>query len=162
MVIEIINIIDINDYKITVYFNTGEYRLIDFLEIIKKPNNKFDEKLINKDILNSVFVSDGNLMFKKIKYSFTINNKRKYAYYSIGGDTLYENTTIVNRNIPIGTKIKNLRLQHKISQKQLSEKIKITAGNLSIIERNLHYPQIKTLKKIASYFGKKVKIDFVG
>ena len=160
MIPEIINIIEIKDYKMTVYYNTSECRIIDFESIINNPKSDFDKKLKNKEIFHSVFVSDGNLLFKKLKFSYQLNRKRKFAYYSIGGDTLYDDSLQVDINLPIGTKIKNLRLQYNITQKQLSEKIKITAGNLSEIERNLHYPQIKTLNKIAKFFGKEIKIDF--
>jgi len=160
MVPEIINIIEIKDYQITVYYNTGEYRIIDFEKIIKNSKSKFDEKLKDKEIFNSVFVSDGNLMFKKLKFSYELNNKRQYAYYSLGGDTLYDEGAFVDINLPIGTKIKNLRLQFRLTQKQLSEQVKITSSNLSLIERNIHYPKIRTLNKIAKFFGKEIRIDF--
>jgi len=159
MTLNIINIIEINGYNVTVFYNTGEYRIIDFKKIKENPQNDFDKK-ITPNILKSIFLSNGSISFKKIKYSFTLAGKRKYTHYAIGGDTLYNESKKANIYIPIGTKIKNLRLQHKLTQKQLSEKVKITPSHLSIIETNKNMPNIKTLKKIAKIFKKRLKIDF--
>lgn len=158
---QIIDIISIEGFNIICYFNNGEYRKINLKKISDKPQNNYDKKITEKEIFDSLFISDGNVAFKKLKFSFTLNNKRKYSYYSIGGDTIYNESEKIKIDLPIGTKIKHLRLKNNLTQEQLAQNINSSKSNLSVIEKNKHYPDIKTLEKIANYFGKKMIIDFV-
>ena len=51
-----------------------------------------------------------------------------------------------------GKKIKELRENINISQEELSERLGITQRQVSMIERGLSFPQLKTLNKIANVF----------
>jgi len=157
---QIVDIVSIKDYTVVCCFNNGEYRIVDFKKIIENPQSEYDKKLVDLDIFSSVYISDGNLAFKKLKISFILNKKRKFSYYSIGGDTLYNESTNTRIELPIGTKIKHLRLRNNLTQEELAIRIKTSKSSLSTIERNKHYPDIKTLEKIANCFGKKVNIEF--
>lgn len=52
----------------------------------------------------------------------------------------------------ISSKIKELRLKHKLTQEEFAEKIGISLNGLSNIERNRYQPNAKTIDKICSVF----------
>lgn len=51
-----------------------------------------------------------------------------------------------------GKKIKELREKNSLSQEELSVQLEITQRQVSMIERGLSFPTLKTLNKIASVF----------
>lgn len=53
------------------------------------------------------------------------------------------------------------RIKHKLTQRQLAERIGIKQPSLARIERGAHLPSIATLEKIAAGLGKKLEIRFV-
>ena len=57
-------------------------------------------------------------------------------------------------------KIIELRIKHKMSQKQLAAKMGTKQPAISRFERQMENPTIAFLAKIASVFGKKLVIDF--
>ena len=52
-----------------------------------------------------------------------------------------------------GNKIKTLREQSGLTQKQMSEILGVAKSNISKYEANTVEPNMDTLKKIAAYFG---------
>jgi len=58
------------------------------------------------------------------------------------------------------SKIIELRLKKKMTQKELAEKIGTKQSAVSRFENNLSNPTISFLAKIASAFNKKLVIDF--
>lgn len=57
----------------------------------------------------------------------------------------------------LGTRIKELRKNRKLSQDQLSEKVGMDPKHLSRIEVGKSYPSIKTLEKIAQELDVEIK-----
>lgn len=53
------------------------------------------------------------------------------------------------------------RLEHNLTQKQLSEKSGIRQSNISRIEKGACVPTIPTLCEIAKSYGKKIKIEMI-
>ena len=53
------------------------------------------------------------------------------------------------------------RIEHNMTQKQLSEKTGIRQSNISRIEKGVCMPTIPTLCEIAKSYGKKIKIEMV-
>ena len=53
------------------------------------------------------------------------------------------------------------RLEHHLTQKQLSEKSGIRQSNISRIEQGICIPTIPTLCEIAKSYGKKIKIEMI-
>lgn len=53
------------------------------------------------------------------------------------------------------------RIKHKLTQRQLAERIGIKQPSLARIERGTHLPSIATLEKIAAGLGKRLEIRFV-
>lgn len=56
-----------------------------------------------------------------------------------------------------GKRIKTLRESIKLSQEELSVQLEITQRQVSMIERGLSFPKLKTLNKIAQVFNCSVK-----
>ena len=52
--------------------------------------------------------------------------------------------------------LKRLRIQKKISQKELSKYIGVPQTTLSDLENDKYEPSLCVAKKIAKYFGKKI------
>ncbi|MEK4300885.1 helix-turn-helix transcriptional regulator [Oceanobacillus sp. FSL W8-0428] len=59
----------------------------------------------------------------------------------------------------LGERLKKLRKQHSLSQKELSKKLEISRGAYAHYEVNKRQPDYETLKKIANYFN--VSLDFL-
>lgn len=53
----------------------------------------------------------------------------------------------------LGYKLKKLRIENRLEQSELAEKIGITKKHMSRIERNLNTPRESTLEKYCDYFG---------
>lgn len=59
----------------------------------------------------------------------------------------------------IGNKIKNLRKQNKITQKDLAEKLCVSSGAVGLWETNKRVPDYETIVKISELFD--VSIDYL-
>ncbi len=59
----------------------------------------------------------------------------------------------------LGSKIKELRLERKMLQKELALYLKVSTGTVCNYEKNTHFPDGDTLCKIADLFG--VSIDYL-
>jgi len=59
----------------------------------------------------------------------------------------------------IGNRLKTLREEHTLLQKELAKKLGLTQQTISLYESNKREPDIKTLKKIANFF--EVSVDYL-
>ncbi len=59
----------------------------------------------------------------------------------------------------LGSKIKELRLERKMLQKELALYLKVSTGTVCNYEKNTHFPDGDTLCRIADLFG--VSIDYL-
>ena len=84
----------------------------------------------------------------------------------IGIETVYEDGIDVTdeyddiENVVIGYFIKEKRMDLRMSQQQLAEKIGIDQSDLSKIEKGNANPSIRTLKKIAKGLNCKLSLEF--
>ncbi|MDV3198237.1 MAG: helix-turn-helix domain-containing protein [Vigna little leaf phytoplasma] len=60
----------------------------------------------------------------------------------------------------IGIRIRNLRLQNKLTQKELSIKLNVTSGYISQIENNLVSPSLKFLLQLCDFFQISISLLF--
>ena len=58
-----------------------------------------------------------------------------------------------------GNRLKNLRIEHNLTQFELAEKVKLSKANISKYEANLVEPSLSTLSLISSLFD--VSIDYL-
>jgi transcriptional regulator with XRE-family HTH domain len=61
--------------------------------------------------------------------------------------------------LELSEKLRTLRETHGYMQKDVAAKLKIASNTISGYERGLRYPDSKTLKEIANYYG--VTMDFL-
>jgi len=61
----------------------------------------------------------------------------------------------------LGTKLKQLRTQNKLTQKELAQKVQCTPAYICQLESGKADPSISTLKKISTALGITI-IDFFG
>ena len=64
-----------------------------------------------------------------------------------------------NRKEQLGNRIKQLRLEKRIPQKDLAESIGISPSTIGMYEQNRRVPDADTLIKLSTYFG--VTIDYL-
>ena len=62
-------------------------------------------------------------------------------------------------NLKIGEKIRELRLQHKMTQDQLADRLGVSYQSISRWENGITYPDIEFLPAIANYFS--VSLDYL-
>ena len=65
------------------------------------------------------------------------------------------------RNLRIGLRIKELRLEKGITQDQLAQKIRTTKSAISRLENHAESITLATLEKVARALGKEVHIELL-
>ena len=83
------------------------------------------------------------------------------SFFNISMDTLFGRTNelILDSNINLGERLKNLRINYNLTQKELSSKLHISASTIGMYEQNRRFPDPKTIINIANYF--QVSIDYL-
>ncbi len=74
---------------------------------------------------------------------------KPFYYLRTGNNIVLEGGKGENAHHNLGFRIKNIRKDQGISQKELSSRIGVTPSNISQIENNLIYPSLQALYKIA-------------
>jgi len=64
---------------------------------------------------------------------------------------------ITKKDISLGKRIKRLRHEIDLTQEQLAEKVRISTTHIGLVETGKRRMGLKTLEKVASVFGMKVK-----
>ena len=77
--------------------------------------------------------------------------KEKDSEFATGFDTSYE-------EFKIGMMIKEMRLESGMTQEQLAEKLKTKKSVISRMENHSEDIRLSTLQKVASVFGKQLKV----
>lgn len=160
-------IIKINGVKgsvISVMFNNGESRVIDFNEVLKKyqiARNSKAGKLRQPGELRKATIENGTLSFADIRYPMKFKGKTISIPFEIGADVLYdlskpdENAFVLK----MGELIKSVREQVGLSQIQLAKKSGTTRTYISRLENNRSDIEIATLQKIVTAgLGKELEI----
>jgi DNA-binding XRE family transcriptional regulator len=68
-----------------------------------------------------------------------------YSFYGFGGIRLEEKTTF-------GERLKQLRLDHNLTQEAMAEKLQTVRSTINKYEKNTRKPEYETLIKIADLF----------
>ena len=144
-----IKIISVNNFEIIAYYNTGEYRIIDFKKLFNKWNDKeLIDKLNNKTRFESV-VLDNAFTWKKIPEKANIDGFIIDDYLTIGTDTLYyESEQYIMNDVTM--LLRDTREHKGLTQLQLAKKIKTTPKYINDIENGKIPITISLLHKITS------------
>ncbi len=64
---------------------------------------------------------------------------------------------ITGKDIALGRRIKRFRKKSGLTQEKLAEKVKVSVTHIGLVETGKRRASLKTLQRIASSFGVKVK-----
>ena len=167
-VIKLPRILKINWIKglsISVIFNNGESRIIDFLEVLDSLQLKEDSfvKILYKESeFSKVELEDFTLSWNNVpQYITGINNKRIKVPFDIGPDTLYyfshpDKSEMSSR---IGSLIKSTRKKLGLTQSELARMSGTSRTYISRIENDRSDIELGTLRKIIEIgLGKTLEI----
>jgi len=167
-IIRIPRIIKINCVKglsISVIFNNGESRMIDFKKVLKKIGVNDDSPahiLYNPDNFAEVVLEENTLSWHNVIQYITLRNGEKMRVpFEIGADVLY-NLSLPKpseNSLRLGQIIRDARLGSGLTQEDLAQKSGTTRTYISRIENNKSDLEITTLRKIIEIgLGKKLEI----
>ena len=165
----VLKIHQIDEFKITCVFNTGEYKTIDFKKLFKEWDIREDSPeypLLNSDAFKQVIVNDSHtLAWPNIAVSFTSFDQpgeRVAAVYEASPEVLYEAGEPFPRSQPnIGELIKKERLQAGLTQTELAQKSGTTKNYISRLENGRSDIEVGTLQKIVELgLGEELQISF--
>ncbi len=70
---------------------------------------------------------------------------------------MFQNKKVAKQNLRIAKNLKRIRKSRDITQEELAEKVGVSLGWISRIERGINAPNLKLLTKIAKTLGIQVK-----
>ena len=66
-------------------------------------------------------------------------------------------TRLTNKDIEIANRIRRLRKKKELTQEQLAEKVHVSTTDIGLVETGKRRASLKTLQRIASALGVKLK-----
>lgn len=161
----ILKINHINGLSISVVFNNGESRIINFRKVLNNIGVNKDSPaaiLYNPDELSKVELKNHTLSWSNVEQYIKLkNNERMRVPFEIGADTLLkfsqpEKSELTSR---IGRLIRKARLKSGLTQQELALKSGTTRNYISRIENERSDIELATLRKIIETgLGKKMEI----
>jgi DNA-binding XRE family transcriptional regulator len=161
----ILKINSIHGFIISVTFNNGESRLVDFKEIVKKLKIQHQEQvkfLLNHDEYLKVQLDNNTLSWPKAINKVVLSNGSSLELpFEIGADVLFylskpEKSELLNN---ISRMVKDTRIKSGLTQQELAIKSGTSRNYISRIENAKSDIEIGTLRKILELgLGKKMDI----
>lgn len=158
----------IENLSISVVFNNGESRVIDFDLLLKDLNVKPDSPesiLYDTKALANAKVSEQTLSWDNVEQYISFRNgEKKRVPYEIGADVLfsYIKPEDSSPSKGIGQTIRSSRLRSGMSQSELALASGTSRTYISKIENNRSDVELDTLRKIVETgLGKKLEIKII-
>lgn len=152
----IIKIIEVKFPEISFISRNGEHRILNLKKYFKKINldqNDFGYQLIqDKNLFSSVMLEDNALAWKSLiqKLTFPSGKTLESFFHLDPVNTIkYSELIEINPSSTIGSKVKYLRLEQKLSQEDLGKRIGSNKHYISKVENSKTDLELKTLQKIA-------------
>lgn len=151
---KILRIIEIDNFKITVIFNNGEYRLLDFVKIFKKLNINTNSKvgiLHDSNEFKKVKLKNNTLSWSNVELYITGKDKSKIQVpYEIGADMLYKlsDQDYIHDKFRLGELIKTARVKSGLTQQELAVMSGTSRFYISKLENNKSDIELHTLQRI--------------
>jgi DNA-binding XRE family transcriptional regulator len=142
------------DLKVSVLFNTGEDRILDFQRILKKEwkVTKHDPefKLLSPTEFAKVKLANHTLSWSNIELSITdLDGKKKKVPFDVGADILYDLSEADERLVfSIGGLFRKARLAANLSQEKVAELAGTSRTYITKLESDKQDIELKTLKKL--------------
>ncbi|MEN8250983.1 MAG: helix-turn-helix transcriptional regulator [Bacteroidota bacterium] len=156
----------IRELSISVVFNNGESRIIDFRKVLKKINvveNSPAYILFDSNQFEKVKLEGNTLSWNNVEQYITMRNGKKVKVpYEIGADVLlkYSQPEKSELSLKIGRMIREARLKSGLTQQDLALKSGTSRTYISRIENDRSDLEIATLRKIIETgLGRKLDIS---
>ena len=167
--IKIPRILKINWIKglsISVVFNNGESRIIDFKKVFKKLeiNNESPIMILKTaDEFAKAKLENNTLSWSNVEQFITDKNGKKIKVpFEIGADVLlkYSTTELTGISSKIGRLVRDSRIKSGLTQKELAIKSGTSRNYISRIENDRSDIELDTLRKIIETgLGKQLEIN---
>ena len=167
--IKIPRILKINWIKgltISVVFNNGESRIIDFKKVLKKLELKNDSPILilnDSDEFAKVDLNNNTLSWSNVEQFISGKNSKKVKVpFEIGADVLlkYSSTEVTGITSKIGRLVRDTRIKSGLTQKELAIKSGTSRNYISRIENDRSDIELDTLRKIIETgLGKHLEIN---
>lgn len=151
--------------SVSVIFNNGESRIIDFEEILDRMGEEEGSpagKLKDPEEFAKMELADYTLSWKNAALVTSgLDGKPMKVPFEIGPDTLFEYSRIdqTSADLLLGRLIKENRIKSGLTQQELAEKSGTTRTYISRIENNRSDIELGTLRKIIEVgLGKTMEI----
>ena len=156
----------IKDLSISVIFNNGEARLIDFSKLVKKLGIESDSRitaLFDNEEFGKVELQNNTLSWNNVEQFITGKNGNNIRVpFEIGADVLLkysapENSKPTNK---VGKLIREARIESGLSQQELANISGTSRSYISRIENDRSDIELDTLRKIIETgLGKRLEIN---
>ena len=166
--IKIPRILKINWIKglsISVVFNNGESRIINFKKVFKKLEINNDSPIMilkNSDEFAKVELKNNTLSWSNVEQLITDKNGKKVKVpFEIGADVLlnFSSTEVTGIASKIGHLVRDTRIKSGLTQKELAIKSGTSRNYISRIENNRSDIELDTLRRIIETgLGKQLEI----
>jgi DNA-binding XRE family transcriptional regulator len=161
-----INEVDAQQLRISVLFNNGANRVLDFKKIFNQDWNitpkDIEYPLLNTSQFQKVELKNHTLTWKHIKPYLTNEEGNKIAsVYDIGADILYGlSNSDQERNTSIGKLFKSWRIAAEMTQDEVASKAGTSRTYISKLENDTQAIELKTLSKIVeASLGKRLVLS---
>jgi len=156
----------IRELSISVVFNNGESRIIDFKKVLKRINVEKKSPayiLFESNEFAKVELIDNTLSWNNVEQYITMRNGEKMKVpYEIGADILlkYSLPEKSELSLKIGKLVREARLKSGLTQQDLALKSGTSRTYISRIENDRSDLEITTLRKIVETgLGRKLEIS---
>jgi DNA-binding XRE family transcriptional regulator len=161
-----INHIDPKNLKISVLFNNGDNRVLDFKRIFnenwKIQSTDIEYPLMKPQEFQKVALVKNTLSWKNIKpYLTNENGEQVTTVYDVGADVLYGlSTEDAERTQSIGALFKSWRMDAQLTQDEVAQRAGTSRTYISKLENDTQAIELKTLSKIVeASLGKKLVLS---
>ncbi len=155
----------INELSISVVFNNGESRIIDFRKVLKKigiSENSPAHILLESKEFAKVELIGNTLSWNNVEQYITMRNGEKLNVpYEIGADILlkYSHPEKSEISLKLGQMVRDARLRSGLTQQDLALKSGTSRTYISRIENDRSDIELTTLRKIIETgLGRKIEI----
>ncbi|HUX59367.1 MAG TPA: helix-turn-helix domain-containing protein [Bacteroidales bacterium] len=156
----------IKGLSISVVFNNGESRIIDFKKVFKKLEINNDSPIMilkNADEFAKAELKNNTLSWSNVEQFITDKNSKKVKVpFEIGADVLlkYSSTEVTGITSKIGRLVRDTRIKSGLTQKELAIKSGTSRNYISRIENDRSDIELDTLRKIIETgLGKQLEIN---
>jgi DNA-binding XRE family transcriptional regulator len=160
----ILKINRVEGLTISVVFNNGESRVLDFAEILKSidiPRESNGRILSDPKELKKVTLNNYTLSWKKAGQTIGFREKEKIVPFEIGADILYRLSKKDQQAhaLAIGSRLRQIREKAGLTQTGLAQKSGTSRNYISRIENDKSGIELSTLQKIVETgLGKRLEI----